>query len=71
MNLKEILHLLAEGISLAGPVRQDLHTAINALQADGSAPEPEPEPELTAEQKEIAELEAKLAALRASSGTAQ
>ena len=66
MNLKEILHLLAEGISLAGPIREDLHTAIEALAADGSAPEPAPEPELTPEQKRIAELQAELAQLQAS-----
>lgn len=64
MTLKEILHLLADGISLIGPVREDLHTAIHALGEDGSAPPPAPEPELTAEEKEIAELQARIAQLQ-------
>jgi hypothetical protein len=32
MTLKEILHLLTDGISLAGPIRQDVHDAIEALE---------------------------------------
>jgi hypothetical protein len=33
VNLKEILHVLAEGISLTGTARDDLHAAIDAHDA--------------------------------------
>jgi hypothetical protein len=45
LNFKEILHLLADGISLAGPVRQDVHDAINALEdlfKTGTEDQPKP-----------------------------
>jgi hypothetical protein len=42
MNLQEILHLLAEGISLAGPVREEVHQAIEDLDKPREAETPEP-----------------------------
>jgi len=42
VNLKEILHILADGISLTGPAREELHAAIDDHDAP-QAPAPEPE----------------------------
>lgn len=44
MNLKEILHVLAEGISLAGPAREELHQAIEDHDKPAETETPEPAP---------------------------
>jgi hypothetical protein len=38
MNIKEALHLLADGISLVGSVRQEVHDAIEDHYGDAPAP---------------------------------
>lgn len=56
MSLKEILHVLAEGISLTGAARDDLHAAIDAHDAPPAQPEAPPaQPEAAPAQAEEAE----------------
>lgn len=66
MKLQEILHVLAEGISLVGPVRDDLHTAIDALDKTVNDPTPANEVALVSTvDDEIAALLARVEQLRA------
>ena len=68
-GIEEVLHILADGISLTAAVREKLHEAIAGH--FGTAPEPA-EPAAPADpEQEIADLEARLAALRAAQQPAQ
>jgi hypothetical protein len=68
MTLAEILHFIVDGLSATAPVREKLHAAVDALEADVAKPKTAAKlavavpPPLTAEQRAYYSLPAEAAA---------